>query len=51
MNMKDPMMKNDLGELSPSRNDVKGPHPGITRESGAPVINNQDTMTAGPRGP
>lgn len=51
MSSKDPMMKNQLGDLLPSRNDVKGDHPGITRESGAPVINNQDTMTAGPRGP
>ncbi len=45
------MQKNQLGESLPSRNDVKGEYPGITRENGAPVINNQDTMTAGPRGP
>ncbi|HZK17954.1 MAG TPA: catalase [Clostridia bacterium] len=46
-----PMEKNGLRESLPSRNDVKGEHAAITRESGAPVINNQDTMTAGPRGP
>jgi catalase len=49
--MNDPMKKNGLGAPLPSRNDVKGVHPGITRENGAPVVNNQDTMTAGPRGP
>ena len=47
----DPMMKNGIGEFLPSRNDTVGEFPAITRESGAPVINNQDTMTAGPRGP
>ena len=51
MKNNDPMAKNKLGDSLPSRNDVKGKHPGITRENGAPVINNQDTMTAGPRGP
>nr|WP_089609705.1 catalase [Dehalobacterium formicoaceticum] len=51
MTNNDPMQKNRLGEPLPSRNDVKGEHAGITRENGAPVINNQDTMTAGPRGP
>lgn len=49
--MKDPMMKNNVGESVPSRNDRKGERPGITRENGAPVISNQDTMSAGPRGP
>ena len=49
--MKDPMMKNKVGESVPSRNDRKGERPGITRENGAPVISNQDTMSAGPRGP
>lgn len=48
---KDPMSKNKLGPSIPSRNDRVGEHTGITRESGAPVINNQDTMTAGVRGP
>ncbi len=45
------MERNGLGEGLPSRNDVKGEYPSITRENGAPVINNQDTMTAGKRGP
>ena len=49
--MKDPMKKNKLDHSLPSRNDHTGVHPGITRENGAPVINNQDTMTAGVRGP
>lgn len=45
------MDKNKLGENLPSRNDTKGKNPKITRISGAPVENNQDTMTAGRRGP
>ncbi len=49
--MKNPMDKNKLGSPLPSRNDMVGKHTGITRETGAPVINNQDTMSAGPRGP
>ena len=49
--MKDPMKKNKLDQAIPSRNDRVGDHPAITRENGAPVINNQDTMTAGVRGP
>ena len=48
---KDPMMKNGLGEHLPSKNDTKGENPKLTRASGAPVENNQDTMTAGVRGP
>lgn len=51
MSMKNPMDKNKLKESLPSRNDAVGEHAQMTRESGAPVINNQDTMTAGPRGP
>ncbi len=51
MKNNDPMQKNGLGDYLPSRNAVRGEHAGITRENGAPVINNQDTMTAGPRGP
>lgn len=46
-----PMKKNDSGETIPSRNDRKGEHPGIRTMAGAPVDNNQDSMTAGPRGP
>ncbi|WP_366524088.1 catalase [Lagierella sp.] len=44
-------MKNGLGDHLPSRNDVKGENPHITRATGAPVENNQDSMTAGERGP
>ncbi len=44
----DPMQKNGLREPLPSRNQVKGADPAMTRDSGSPVINNQDTMTAGP---
>lgn len=47
---KDPMDKNNLGDHLPSRNDTKGKNPKITRISGAPVENNQDTMTVGRRG-
>ncbi|MDO5690209.1 MAG: catalase [Tissierellia bacterium] len=50
MNM-DPMEKNGLGDPLPSRNDVIGENPGMTSAAGAPVHSNQDTMTAGPRGP
>ena len=42
------MDKNKLKESLPSRNDAVGEHARMTRDSGAPVINNQDTMTAGP---
>ncbi len=48
----DPMKKNNAGPAQPSRNDATDPNrKGITRENGAPVINNQDSMSAGPRGP
>lgn len=46
---KDPMEKNELGEHLPSRNDKKRKNPKLTRVSGAPVENNQDSMTAGRR--
>lgn len=46
-----PMDKNGLGELEPSKNDNKGKNPQIHTAAGAPVDNNQDTMTAGKRGP
>lgn len=48
--MKNPMDKNKLGENLPSKNDVKGENPKISKAQGAPVENNQDTMTAGVRG-
>lgn len=46
-----PMDKNGLGELEPSKNDKSGKNPVIHTAAGAPVDNNQDTMTAGKRGP
>lgn len=49
--MKNPMDKNGLGESIPSRNDRANAHPGMRTAAGAPVISNQDSMTAGPRGP
>lgn len=47
----DPRDKNKLGKHLPSKNDKKGKNPHITRASGAPVENNQDSMSAGQRGP
>lgn len=49
--MTDPMEKNKLGKPLPSINDVIGKEPRITTAAGAPVYSNQDTMTAGKRGP
>ncbi len=49
--MSNPMDKNNLGKPLPSRNDHAGDHRGMTTEAGAPVISNQDVMTAGKRGP
>lgn len=46
-----PMDKNGLGDPLPSKNDVKGDNPYISRAQGSPVENNQDMMTAGIRGP
>lgn len=46
-----PMDKNQAGPSQPSRNDRKGERTDITTAQGAPVSNNQDVMTAGPRGP
>ena len=46
-----PMDKNDLGEPLPSQNQAIGKHPELKTEAGSPVANNQDSMTAGPRGP
>ncbi|MDO4663174.1 MAG: catalase [Tissierellia bacterium] len=50
MQKENPTDKNELGENLPSRNDNKGKNPKMTRDAGAPVENNQDTMTAGVRG-
>lgn len=46
-----PMDKNKLGDSLSSKNDHKGEHPEIRTATGAPVDNNQDSMTAGVRGP
>ncbi|MDD4606612.1 MAG: catalase [Dysgonamonadaceae bacterium] len=51
MDKKNPMDKNKLGEPIPSRNQTKGKYPEITTAAGAPVTDNQDTMTSGKRGP
>ena len=51
MNKKNPMDKNKLGDPIPSRNQTKGSHPGLRTAAGAPVTDNQDTMTSGKRGP
>lgn len=47
----DPMTKTESGPHLPSRNNTKGEHPEIRTAQGAPVADNQDAMTAGPRGP
>jgi catalase len=48
---KNPMDKNGLGAPIPSRNQNTGVIPQIKTAAGAPVTDNQDTMTAGKRGP
>jgi len=47
---KNPMAKNGLGDPIPSRNQRKGDDPGLRTAAGAPVTDNQDSMTAGQRG-
>ena len=49
--MNNPMDKNGLGPNLPSRNEEAGDHQQLRTHVGAPVSNNQDSMTAGPRGP
>ena len=49
--MNNPMDKNGLGPNLPSRNEEAGDHQQLRTHAGAPVSNNQDSMTAGPRGP
>src|SRR5690554_1887179 len=51
MGMKNPMDKNNLGDPIPSRNQTKGEQPALRTAAGAPVTDNQDTMTSGKRGP
>lgn len=46
-----PMDKNGLGKGLPSRNSNTGDNPELKTAAGAPVSNNQDSMTAGVRGP
>ncbi len=48
---KNPMDKNGLGKNLSSKNDKKGDIPDLKTAAGAPVPNNQDSMTAGKRGP
>ncbi|NLC44277.1 MAG: catalase [Clostridiales bacterium] len=49
--MRNPMAKNGLKDYSASRNENVGENPNLTTAAGAPVTDNQDTMTAGKRGP
>ncbi len=49
--MGNPMDKNGLGDPIPSRNQTKGSNPEIRTAAGAPVTDNQDSMTSGKRGP
>ena len=51
MDEKNPMDKNELGAPIPSRNQHTGSIPEIKTAAGAPVSDNQDTMTAGKRAP
>ena len=50
-NDNNPMSKNGLGENLSSKNDVKGTTTDLKTAAGAPVASNQDSMTAGQRGP
>ncbi|GMG69449.1 catalase [Tetragenococcus halophilus] len=48
---KDPMAKNGLDSYQSSRNQNVGNNPELQTNAGAPVFNNDNTMTAGERGP
>ena len=50
-NDNNPMSKNGLGGNLSSKNDVKGITTDLKTAAGAPVASNQDSMTAGQRGP
>ena len=50
-NNENPMNKNGLGKNLSSKNDRKGDIADLKTAAGAPVDNNQDSMTAGKRGP
>ncbi|MFA6759102.1 MAG: catalase [Bacteroidales bacterium] len=45
------MDKNNLGSCIPSRNQNVGKNPQLKTAAGAPVTDNQDSMTSGKRGP
>ena len=47
----DPTAKNGVGAHLPSRNNTRAAHPAMRMANGAPVVDNQDSMSAGPRGP
>ena len=49
--MGNPMDKNGLGDPIRSRNQTKGATPDLKTAAGAPVTDNQDSMTSGKRGP
>ena len=49
--VENPMDKNELGDPIPSRNQNIGNPPDLKTVAGAIVTDNQDTMTAGKRGP
>ncbi|MDR7856815.1 MAG: catalase [Tissierella sp.] len=49
--MENPMDKNGLGDPIPSRNQNIGDTPELKTATGSQVTDNQDTMTAGKRGP
>ena len=46
-----PISKNDLGKSLSSKNSSKSDNSEFRTAAGAPVANNQDSMTAGVRGP
>lgn len=49
--MENPMKKADAGPEAPSQNAHVPADKKVRRIAGAPVVNDHDTMTAGPRGP
>jgi len=51
MSKENPMDKNNLGSCIPSRNQNVGKNPQLKTAAGAPVTDNQDSMTSGKRGP
>ena len=49
--MRNPMDKNGLDKFTSSRNDRLEENQTLHTQAGAPVYDDQDTMTAGKRGP